>query len=129
MAVSVSLKITCGRTDGIPDCDKLTDLSVFELAPLGYLKRLSLAGLDNITDIGIFAVAQQAAELERFHLAYCTQISLEAVHTLLRDLRKLQQIALTGVPACQGEGMEQFSEKPPPVSLGGGFLDRIYELK
>lgn len=94
---------------------------------MGALRRLSLAGVHNITDIGIFAVAQQAVELERFHLAYCTQISLEAVHTLLKDLRKLQQIVLTGVTACQGGGMEQFSENPPTVSLGVSFLDRLYD--
>ena len=115
------------RTNCIPDCDKLTDLSVFELASLGGLRRLSLAGLHNITDIGIFAIAQQAVELERFHLAYCTQISLEAVHTLLKDLRKLQQIVLTGVTACQGVGMEQFSENAPAVSLGDSFLVRLYD--
>lgn len=95
---------------------------------LGSLKRLSLAGLHNITDLAIDTIAQQTTELERLYLAYCRQISLEAVHTLLRNQRKLQQIVLTGVPAFQGGGVEQFSENPPTVRLGVGFLDRQYEL-
>ncbi len=96
---------------------------------MGSLKRLSLAGLHNITDMAVDTIAQQTTELERLYLAHCRQISLEAVHTLLRNQRKLQQIVLTGVPAlCQGGGMEQFSENPPTVRLGVRFLDRLYEL-
>ncbi|KAK2466064.1 hypothetical protein APHAL10511_001706 [Amanita phalloides] len=114
-AAVVRLARSCPKLRGVDFgfCQKLTDMSVFEVASLSYLKRLSLMGLNNITDIAIYAIAEHAVELERFHLAHCNQISLEAVYMLLKNLRKLQQVVLNGVPSCQGDGMEQLSEEPP----------------
>ncbi|KAF8622099.1 hypothetical protein AX15_007236 [Amanita polypyramis BW_CC] len=114
----VNLIRSCPKLRGVDlgFCENLTDMSVFELASLSGLRRLSLSGLYNITDIAIYTIAEQLPELERFYLAHCNLISLEAIHILLKRLQKLQQVNLTGVPSCQRRDMEQFSE-PPPVHL------------
>ncbi|PFH51278.1 hypothetical protein AMATHDRAFT_59267 [Amanita thiersii Skay4041] len=94
-------------------CENLTDMSVFELASLSSLRRLSLICVRKITDIAIYALAEQANELERLHLSYCENISLDAIHTLLRKLERLQQLTVTGVPSFRIEGVERFSEQAP----------------
>jgi hypothetical protein len=99
-------------------------MSVFELTSLTGLKRLSLTGLQKITDIAIYTIAEHAAELERLHLSYCGSISLDAIRTLLNCLQKLQQVVLTGVPSFQIEGVVQFSEPPPAVRSGVSILIR-----
>ncbi|KAF8639875.1 hypothetical protein AX17_001129 [Amanita inopinata Kibby_2008] len=124
-AAVIKLARSCSklRCVDVAFCDNLTDMSVFELASLSGLRRLSLIRLHKVTDIAIYTLAEQAAELERLNLSYCYHISLDAVHMLLQRLGRLQQVSLTGVPSFQREGVERFSEQPPAVRSGVGISD------
>lgn len=97
-------------------CRNLTDMSVFELAELRSLRRLSLVRVHKLTDIGIFALAEHAVALERLHLSYCDHLSLEAVHLLLRRLDGLRHLTATGIPSMRRKGVQRFSEPTPSVS-------------
>jgi F-box and leucine-rich repeat protein GRR1 len=69
-------------------CTNLTDTSVTQLAHLPKLKRIGLVKCNNITDRSIHALAKpklaetprgplQPSSLERVHLSYCTQLSIQ----------------------------------------------------
>ena len=90
-------------------------MAVFELSCLRRLRRLSLVRVHKITDLAIYALAEQATQLERLHLSYCDQLSLDSVHVLLRKLNHLQQLTATGIPAFRRKGVQRFSDVPPPV--------------
>ena len=124
-----TLKEHKSEADLSRDCENLTDMSVFELTSLTSLKRLSLTGLQKITDIAIYTIAEHAVELERLHLSYCGSISLDGIRTLLNRSQKLQQVVLTGVPSFQIEGVEQFSEPPSAVRSGVSILIRSIKLQ
>ena len=98
-------------------CRNLTDMSVFELAELPSLRRLSLVRVHKLTDIAIFALAEHALGLERLHLSYCDHLSLDAVHLLLQKLDRLRHLTATGIPSLRRKGVQRFSEPTPPVSL------------
>ena len=97
-------------------CRNLTDMSVFELAGLPGLRRLSLVRVHKLTDIGLYSLAEHATELERLHLSYCDSLSLDAAHLMLRKLTRLQHLTATGVPAFRRKGIQRFSEPTPAVS-------------
>ncbi|TEB35822.1 RNI-like protein [Coprinellus micaceus] len=97
-------------------CRNLTDMAVFELACLARLRRLSLVRVHKITDLAVCALAEQASQLERLHLSYCDQLSLDSIHLLLRKSRHLQHLTATGVPAFRRQGVHRFSDPPPPTS-------------
>lgn len=92
-------------------------MSVFELAGLQGLRRLSLVRVHKLTDIGIFSLAEHATRLERLYLSYCDHLSLDAIHLLLRKLDRLQYFTATGIPAMKRIGVERFSEPAPDVRL------------
>ncbi|PPQ77670.1 hypothetical protein CVT25_011105 [Psilocybe cyanescens] len=94
-------------------CVDVAYMSVFELAGLPSLRRLSLVRVHKLTDIGIFALAEQATGLERLHLSYCDHLSLDAVHLLLRKLDRLQHLTATGIPSLRRRGVHRFSEPTP----------------
>lgn len=108
-------------------CRNLTDMSVFELAALPGLRRLSLVRVQKLTDIGLHSLAEHASELERLHLSYCDRLSLDAMHLLLRKLQRLEYFAATGVPCMRRKGVQRFSETTPKVSEGE--ISAINELK
>ncbi|KAH0587754.1 hypothetical protein H2248_006512 [Termitomyces sp. 'cryptogamus'] len=116
-AAVVKVTRACGnlRCVDVSFCRNLTDMSVFEFASLKGLRRLSLVRIQKLTDIAIFALAEDAICLERLHLSYCDRLSLDAIHELLRSRRGLQHLTATGIPACRREGVERFSESPPPT--------------
>lgn len=91
-------------------------MSVFELAGLPSLRRLSLVRVHKLTDIGLFSLAEHATELERLHLSYCDRLSLDAAHLLLQKLERLQHLTATGIPAFRRKGVQRFSEPTPVVS-------------
>ena len=97
-------------------CRNLSDMSVFELAELRSLQRLSLVRVHKLTDIAIFALAEHAVGLERLHLSYCDHLSLDAVHLLLQKLNGLCHLTATGIPSMRRKGVQRFSESPCPVS-------------
>ncbi|KAF9057952.1 hypothetical protein BJ165DRAFT_1334607 [Panaeolus papilionaceus] len=94
-------------------CIDVAYMSVFELAGLSSLKRLSLVRVHKLTDIALFALAEHTTGLERLHLSYCDRLSLDAIHLLLRNLNGLQHLTATGIPALRRKGIHQFSEPLP----------------
>lgn len=102
-------------THSRPVCRNLTDMSVFELAGLSSLRRLSLVRVHKLTDIAVFALAEHATALERVHLSYCDHLSLDAVHLLLKKLDRLQHLTATGIPSFKRKGIHRFSDASPPV--------------
>jgi F-box and leucine-rich repeat protein GRR1 len=69
-------------------CTNLTDTSITQLAHLPKLKRIGLVKCNNITDRSIYALAKpkqaetprgplQPSSLERVHLSYCTQLTIQ----------------------------------------------------
>jgi F-box and leucine-rich repeat protein GRR1 len=90
-------------------------MSVFELAGLQSLRRLSLVRVHKLTDIGIFSLAEHATRLERLHLSYCDHFSLDAIHLLLRKLDRLQHFTATGIPSLKRIGIQRFSAPAPDV--------------
>jgi F-box and leucine-rich repeat protein GRR1 len=97
-------------------CRNLTDMSVFELAGLDSLRRLSLVRVQKLTDIAIFALAEHAIKLERLYLSYCDHVSLDAVHLILKKMTRLEHLACTGVPSMKRLGVHRFVDPLPPVS-------------
>jgi F-box and leucine-rich repeat protein GRR1 len=96
-------------------CDKLTDMSVLELAGLPYLMRLNLVNVHHATDNAIFFIAEHTASMESLHLSHCPNISLDAIHLLTKKLGLLRRLTATEIPALCRPGTERFSENPPPV--------------
>jgi len=90
-------------------------MSVFELAGLKGLRRLSLVRVHKLTDIAILFLAEHALLVERLHLAYCDRLSLQAIQFLLRKLEHLEHLTATGVPSCRRKGIQRFSDTPPQV--------------
>lgn len=90
-------------------------MSVFELAGLSSLRRLSLVRVHKLTDIAMFALAEHATALERLQVSYCDKLSLEAIHVLLSHSARLENLAATGIPSLKRRGVERFSDSPPPV--------------
>ncbi|KAF8914187.1 hypothetical protein CPB84DRAFT_1811580 [Gymnopilus junonius] len=123
----VNLARSCSnlRCIDVGFCRNLTDLSVFELASLSSLRRLSLVRVHKLTDIGIFSLAEHAIGLERLHLSYCDHLSLDAIHALLRRLERLQHLSATGIPSFRRTGVNRFSEPTPAnVARLRRFLDK-----
>ncbi|KAF7776662.1 hypothetical protein Agabi119p4_5055 [Agaricus bisporus var. burnettii] len=96
-----SLILTDALNLDVGFCRDLTDMSVFELAGLAGLRRLSLVRVQKLTDLALFALAEQATLLERLHLSYCDHFSLEAIR----------------VSSMKRKCMQRFSESPP-TNLG-----------
>lgn len=88
-------------------------MSVFELASLQGLRRLSLVRVYKLTDMAVYALAEQAMLLERLYLSYCDRLSLESIHVLMRKLEHLHHLSVTGVPSLKRKGTRRFSALPP----------------
>jgi F-box and leucine-rich repeat protein GRR1 len=101
-------------------------MAVFELGCLRRLRRLSLMRVPKVTDLAIYALAEQATQLERLHLSYCEQLSLESVHVLLQKLDHFQHLTATGIPAFRRKGVQRFSDVPPPVRYNLLSYDRYH---
>ncbi|KAJ7638990.1 hypothetical protein FB45DRAFT_827665 [Roridomyces roridus] len=94
-------------------CRRLTDMSVFCLAELRGIRRLSLVRVHKMTDIALFALAEHALDLERLNLSYCDRLTLDAVHLLVKRLVRLQHLSATGIPSLKRKGVQRFSDTPP----------------
>ncbi|KAF2210972.1 hypothetical protein CERZMDRAFT_44384 [Cercospora zeae-maydis SCOH1-5] len=105
-------------------CSQLTDQSVMKLAGLPKLKRIGLVKCAGITDQSIWSLAQgevrngkrigNPSVLERVHLSYCTQLTLDGIHTLLNSCPKLTHLSLTGVQAFLRDELVVFCRDAPP---------------
>jgi len=136
-------------------CINLTDDSVMQLASLPKLRRIGLVKCSNITDRSVLALAHAAprnhtmyglgltggerhSNLERVHLSYCTNLTLNGIIVLLNSCLKLTHLSLTGVQALLRADLEKFCREAPPeftehqrnvfcVFSGRGVIDlRIY---
>ncbi|KAH7395794.1 hypothetical protein BKA64DRAFT_695535 [Cadophora sp. MPI-SDFR-AT-0126] len=115
-------------------CIHLTDASVTKLATLPKLRRIGLVKCSNITDQSVYALAQSrlryprhyrnadgelfehmaGSSLERVHLSYCTNLTLDSIVVLLNNCQKLTHLSLTGVQAFLRPDLEQFCRDAPP---------------
>ncbi|KAF2152104.1 RNI-like protein [Myriangium duriaei CBS 260.36] len=110
-------------------CSNLTDASITQLAAnLPKLKRVGLVKCAGITDRSIHALATYGGRtghgssrgnapvnvLERVHLSYCTQLTIEGIHTLLNNCPRLTHLSLTGVQAFLREDLTVFCREAPP---------------
>jgi F-box and leucine-rich repeat protein GRR1 len=98
-------------------CSQIQDEAVMEIAQLPKLRRVGLVKCQNISDVGISAFTQRTgneATLERIHLSYCSNISIEAITNLVNTCHRLMHLSLTGVPAFMREDLFQYCREPPP---------------
>lgn len=106
-------------------CNRLTDASVRQLATLPKLRRIGLVKCQAITDQSIFALAKAKTaapgtqpsgtnSLERVHLSYCVNLTLEGIHGLLNACTRLTHLSLTGVQAFLHEDLTAFCREAPP---------------
>lgn len=98
-------------------CNQLHDSSIKDIAALPRLRRVGLVKCQSITDEGIAAFSDRPASdnsIERIHLSYCNQISLQAVTALVKNCGRLTHLSLTGVPAFMRQDLTRFSRDPPP---------------
>jgi F-box and leucine-rich repeat protein GRR1 len=105
-------------------CTNLTDNSVTQLATLPKLKRIGLVKCGNITDRSIYALAKPKqgtfggvmapSSLERVHLSYCTNLTLDGITALLNNCPRLTHLSLTGVAAFLREELLNFCREAPP---------------
>ncbi|KAK2629103.1 hypothetical protein QTJ16_002206 [Diplocarpon rosae] len=113
-------------------CIHLTDESVIKLATLPKLRRIGLVKCSNITNESVYALAQSAhrypryrishgdllehtpaSSLERVHLSYCTNLTLNSIVVLLNNCQKLTHLSLTGVQSFLRSDLEQFCREAP----------------
>jgi len=122
-------------------CTNLTDASVTQLATLPKLKRIGLVKCAAITDRSIWALAKPrqvgsngpvaASVLERVHLSYCTNLTLQVhdhlyysalihtnlsqgIHALLNNCPRLTHLSLTGVQAFLRDDLLVYCREAPP---------------
>ncbi|OKL60306.1 SCF E3 ubiquitin ligase complex F-box protein grrA [Talaromyces atroroseus] len=95
--------------------------SVQQLATLPKLKRIGLVKCQAITDWSILALARSRAAphhigsscLERVHLSYCVNLTMEGIHALLNYCPRLTHLSLTGVQAFLHEDLTAFCRDAP----------------
>jgi F-box and leucine-rich repeat protein GRR1 len=126
----VALAKACNRIRYIDlaCCSNLSDTSITQLANLPKLKRVGLVKCAGITDRSIRALAtyggriglarpkersHNASVLERVHLSYCTQLTLDGIHTLLNHCPRLTHLSLTGVQAFLRDDLTVFCREAP----------------
>lgn len=80
----LSLSKHCPKLEqlSIKSCRKVTDIGVCELARCCPLRLLVLAGINNITDKSIFALANSCHYLDEIYLNGCAQVSPTALRYL-----------------------------------------------
>ena len=116
---------SCRLSNHTPVCRQLTDMSIFELAGLNSLRRLSVVRIHKLTDNAIFFLAEHATSLEHLCLSYCDRISLEAVSLLLNKVESLQYLSVSGVRSFRRLGVERFSDRPPSVRVFTRFSKEV----
>jgi F-box and leucine-rich repeat protein GRR1 len=105
-------------------CTNLTDASITQLASLPKLKRIGLVKCAAITDRSILALAKpkqmgsggpiQTSVLERVHLSYCTNLTLQGIYALLNNCPRLTHLSLTGVQAFLRDDLLVYCREAPP---------------
>ncbi|KZV81880.1 RNI-like protein [Exidia glandulosa HHB12029] len=102
------------------NCTNLTNESVLYIAArLPRLRRLGLARVSNITDEAIMRlVSARANTLERLHLSYCDKITLQPILAIIRHVKNLTHLSVSGLPeVLRWHDLRTYS-LPPPEDLG-----------
>ncbi|KAL1884901.1 SCF ubiquitin ligase complex subunit [Paecilomyces lecythidis] len=123
-AAVIQLVKSCNRIRYIDlaCCNRLTDASVQQLATLPKLRRIGLVKCQAITDRSILALARPkisphplgVSSLERVHLSYCVNLTMDGIHALLNHCPRLTHLSLTGVQAFLREELTAFCREAPP---------------
>jgi len=113
-------------------CTNLTDAGVMQLAAyLPKLKRVGLVKCSGITDRSVLALATFPSRsnsglargvhninaLERVHLSYCSEVTLDGIHCLLNNCPRLTHLSLTGVQAILRDDITRYSRPAPEEFL------------
>ncbi|KAL4880106.1 hypothetical protein BJY04DRAFT_219634 [Aspergillus karnatakaensis] len=102
-------------------CGRLTDRSVQQLATLPKLRRIGLVKCQLITDASILALARPTSDhsisfssLERVHLSYCVNLTMDGIHALLNSCPRLTHLSLTGVASFLRDELTVYCREAPP---------------
>ncbi|KAG0125837.1 hypothetical protein HOY82DRAFT_492427 [Tuber indicum] len=99
-------------------CTLLTDQAVCYLAGLPKLRRIGLVKCHQITDYAIQTLVRRTNDLpcplERVHLSYCTNLTVNGIHDLIKSCERLTHLSLTGVDVFYSrKDFTQFCRPPP----------------
>ncbi|BFZ55844.1 SCF ubiquitin ligase complex subunit [Savitreella phatthalungensis] len=97
-------------------CYNLSDVTVTSLGSLARVKRIGLVKCAHVTNESIISLASKPliqASLERIHLSYCTNLTLESIAILLNACPQLTHISLTGVLDFLRHDLIQFCRPAP----------------
>lgn len=76
--------------------------------------------VNNITDQAIHALVDAVTDdeptLERVHLSFCDNLSVQAITHLLKHIPGITHLSLTGVSAFRDRQYQAFCRAPPAVS-------------
>jgi F-box and leucine-rich repeat protein GRR1 len=114
--IHLASKCTRIRYIDLASCHKLGDDTVLALASLPKLKRIGLVKCTRITNRAILALTRNArtsVSLERIHLSYCDQLTVQAISVLVMHCKRLTHLSLSFVPAFQHQEFQQFCRPPP----------------
>ncbi|CAO3638473.1 unnamed protein product [Mucor fragilis] len=114
--IQLTSKCTRIRYIDLASCHKLGDATVAALAALPKLKRIGLVKCHRITNHAIMALTRNArtsVSLERIHLSYCEQLTVQAISVLVIHCRRLTHLSLSFIPAFQHEEFQRFCRPPP----------------
>lgn len=114
----IQLASKCSRIRYIDlaSCHRLGDDAVVALASLPKLKRIGLVKCHRITNLAILALTKSSrtsVSLERIHLSYCEQLTVQAISVLVIHCRRLTHLSLSFIPAFQHEEFQRFCRPPP----------------
>jgi len=128
----VCTKLSDLKLNGTP----VTDLGMACIAHLSALKWLCMAGLNHITDIGVYFLSKLPA-LERLVLTFCEGLSPDCL-SYIGTMKKLKSLLISG--SCKGATDEEFAvignltsllalDIPRMNSLTNASLELISTLK
>ena len=103
------------RELSISDCEKITDLSLLELARLGpKLRYLSAAKCHRLTDLGVTAIAKHCYKLRYLNIRGCEAVSDVSLQALATNCSKLQSLDI-GKCEVTDAGLEVVSRHIPAL--------------
>ena len=103
------------RELSISDCEKITDLSLLELARLGpKLRYLSAAKCYQLTDLGVTAIVKHCYKLRYLNIRGCEAVSDVSLQALATNCSKLRSLDI-GKCDVTDAGLEVVSRHIPAL--------------
>ena len=103
------------RELSISDCEKITDLSLLELARLGpKLRYLSAAKCYRLTDLGVTAIVKHCYKLRYLNIRGCEAVSDVSLQALATNCSKLRSLDI-GKCDVTDAGLEVVSRHIPAL--------------